>query len=440
MCTAARWCRRPRPTVLPDNDVESLVADATTAYVGTPLGVGQFDLVAATFRPTRTLGPGLFAHALQLGPAGLEVGTLDQGVKEVTLHSAPRLRNASITAPLDAGTGSPAERVDGFVTAPGALYALSGGALLGRTHAGWVPALQAPASVLADRNISALAFAPDGHLYVGFFDHGLDILMPDASVPPRHWETDSLFCINRLQVDPVRHTVAAATANGLVLFDTNGTPRQTLTRRDGLLSEHVTDIAFTPAGAVVATPAGLTFLNASGAESLYAFQGLVNNHVYTLAAGQGANGAATELLAGTLGGLSVLESEQVRRSYTATNSTLRHNWITALLPIAPGSYLVGTYGAGLETLEPDGVFTPADLPAGMPHDLVINPNAMLRTPSHILAGTLGHGMLVYTVATGRWRSVTAGLPSRNVTAFAERAGQIYIGTENGLVRIAEAHL
>ena len=46
----------------------------------------------------------------------------------------------------------------------------------------------------------------------------------------------------------------------------------------------------------LATPAGITFLDESGAHSIYAFQGLVNNHVYAL----GADG--DKLVAGTLGG------------------------------------------------------------------------------------------------------------------------------------------
>jgi ligand-binding sensor domain-containing protein len=49
-------------------------------------------------------------------------------------------------------------------------------------------------------------------------------------------------------------------------------------------------------------------------------------------------------------------------------------------------------------------------------------------------------MLVYSIASGRWSAVTNGLPSLNVTAFTARAGEIYIGTENGLVRIPEANL
>ena len=40
----------------------------------------------------------------------------------------------------------------------------------------------------------------------------------------------------------------------------------------------------------------------------------------------------------------------------------------------------------------------------------------------------------------RWSPYHRGLPSLNVTAFAARDGELYIGTENGLVRIAEAKL
>ncbi len=306
--------------------------------------------------------------------------------------------------------------------------------LVAHTGAGWRPALAAATATLTDRNISALAFAPDGSLYIGFFDRGLDIL--NATGQTRHYEDDHLFCINHLALDPVRQTIAAATANGLVLFDRQGTPRQTLTRRDGLISDHVTDIAFTHAGTTLATPAGLTFITPSGTESLYAFQGLVNNHVYTLAAG-----ASDRVLAGTLGGISLLEAEAVKRNFTVTYSGLKHNWITALALAPQGGWLVGTYGAGVMTLSADGnTFTAAELPAGTVHDLVINPNALLVTRAHVFVGTLGHGMLVLDIAANRWSVIDKDLPSLNVTAFAERDGVLYIGTEEGLVRIAEAKL
>ncbi|MGA2591307.1 MAG: hypothetical protein ABSH32_15415 [Bryobacteraceae bacterium] len=39
-----------------------------------------------------------------------------------------------------------------------------------------------------------------------------------------------------------------------------------------------------------------------------------------------------------------------------------------------------------------------------------------------------------------WTSVTAGLPSANVTALAARGGVLYIGTDNGLMRVPEGRL
>jgi hypothetical protein len=428
---------------LPDDQVESIAVSSAHAFVGTPTGTAEFDLAAPSFRPVRTLAQGTFSHALTLDEHQLIIGTLDQGIQQVALKAGPAIRRVSISA---GPAASSLQRVDAFLPAPDALYALADGTLLRRSGTAWTPALPLEPAALSDANISALAFAPDGTLYIGFFDRGIDLLSPEGAI--RHIEDDHLFCINRLVLDPQRHTIDAATADGLVLFDAQGRPRQTLTHRDGLISDHVTDVTFTSAGTALATPAGITFLGPSGAESLYAFQGLVNNHVYALAS----TGDSGQLIAGTLGGISILQSNVVERNLTVANSTLKHNWITSLLPMPDNSVLVGTYGAGLETLDSQGRFTPVELPAGTPRGLsglsglgdlgglVINPNALYATASHIFAGTLGNGMLVYSIATGRWSAVTTGLPSLNVTAFAARAGEIYIGTENGLVRIPEANL
>ena len=431
-------------TGLPDRQIETLLVSERTAYAGTPLGVAEFDLAAASFRPARVLAAGVFSHALAIDTATgqLSVGTLDQGIRQVTLAAASYLRHASIVAPRDEAGPTSAQRVDAFLpqtSASAPRFALADGALIERSGSTW-SAVQTSASAtvaaLADRDISALAFAPDGSLYVGFFDHGLDILSPNDHDNVRHLEDDHLFCINRLALDPERQTIAAATANGLVLFDRQGTARQALTRRDGLISDHISDIVFTHTGLVLATPAGITFLGAAGAESLYALQGLVNNHVYALGSAPG----SSQLLAGTLGGLSVLEQGSVRRNFTAANSGLKHHWITAILPQPAGGYLIGTYGAGIQQLAPDGSFLAIDLPTGTPGNLIVNPNAMLATHNHIYAGTLDHGLLVFSAASGRWSNVTHGLPSRNITAFAERDGELYIGTDNGLVRIAESKL
>jgi ligand-binding sensor domain-containing protein len=180
----------------------------------------------------------------------------------------------------------------------------------------------------------------------------------------------------------------------------------------------------------LATPAGITFLTPTGARSIYAFHGLVNNHVYTL----GAEG--TRLLAGTLGGLSVLNEGQVRMNYTTANSGLKANWITALAQVGD-AWFVGSYGGGIFRLDANGRCETFPNAAGA---FVVNPNAMLASGQRVYAGTLERGLYVYDRALGRWSHFTAALPSPNVTALAVHNGYLYIGTDNGLIRIPEQNL
>jgi ligand-binding sensor domain-containing protein len=65
---------------------------------------------------------------------------------------------------------------------------------------------------------------------------------------------------------------------------------------------------------------------------------------------------------------------------------------------------------------------------------------MLVTARLVLAGTLGDGLYVYDRERARWSVIHEGLPSLNVTALAESKGYIYVGTDNGLVRIQEPRL
>ncbi len=67
----------------------------------------------------------------------------------------------------------------------------------------------------------------------------------------------------------------------------------------------------------------------------------------------------------------------------------------------------------------------------------INANARLATQRGIYAGTAGQGLAFLPKGEQRWRFWTTGLPSNNVTALATDGSNLYIGTDNGLVRIAE---
>ena len=286
-------------------------------------------------------------------------------------------------------------------------------------------ALEAPGAVLADGNISALGIA-DGKVWVGYFDHGLDILEADEQ-HAQHVEDQHVFCVNRIVGAPDEKSVAVATANGLVVFDQAGRVQQVLSRSDGLIADHVTDVVYRENRIVAATPAGITFFDAGGARSIYAFEGLINNHVYAL----GISGE--QVMAGTLGGLSRLEREKIAENFSTANSTLPRNWISAVAPLGH-DWMIGTYGGGVARLDEFGHFHNYDVATGA---IEINPNAMLATDEHVFAGSLGRGLFVYDRATERWKNLREGLPSLNVTAFATANGFIYIGTDNGLVRIRE---
>jgi ligand-binding sensor domain-containing protein len=65
---------------------------------------------------------------------------------------------------------------------------------------------------------------------------------------------------------------------------------------------------------------------------------------------------------------------------------------------------------------------------------------MLATARRVYAGTMERGLYVYDRSLGRWSDVTATLPSPNVTALTVHNGYLYIGTDNGLIRILEESL
>jgi ligand-binding sensor domain-containing protein len=408
---------------LPDPQVLSIAVAGETAYVGTPLGVVQF----RDGQRVRTLADGFFARTLALRGDTLYVGTEDEGLVEVPLRVEARPKPAQ-GVPLDAdAAAAPILRLENV---EGEIYAAGASAIYGFDPARkqWRPVLTAQKFVLADRNVAALALS-SGRLWVGYFDRGLDVL--DASLEHAvHHEDDTLFCINRIVPDPEHARTAVATANGLMMFDSSAQPRQAMGRKDGFLSDHITDVAFRDGGLVVATPAGLSFVDRSGVHSLYAFQGLVNNHVYAVAT------RGAETVAGTLGGLSILDEDKVRASYTTANSHLKHNWITAVIPVGE-EWFAGTYGAGVLRLDSASEWHSfADLKAGF----VVNPNAMLVSGDRIYAGSLDRGLFIFDRASGRWTNSIVGLPSKNVTALASGGGYLYAGTDNGLVRIAEGVL
>jgi ligand-binding sensor domain-containing protein len=433
---------------LPDRRVEQIALAGGKAYIGTPMGVAEM----REGKVARVLAKGRYARALLADGDALLVGQMEAGVMRVPLSGpendilARRPIAARAGGDFDQNLGGKPEKhtsgakapayhpvpitVEQFLAVGDARYALATNGLLRREPDGaWRRILGGGEGQLTDRDISALLVASDGRLWVGYFDRGLDILSATGATV-EHVEDEHIFCVNRIVEDSRQGLIAVATANGLVIFDRDGREKQVLGREAGLIADHVTDVALYKDGMALATPAGITFLDKSGAHSIYAFQGLINNHVYAL----GADG--DKLVAGTLGGLSLLSGGEVRRNLNTATSGLKHNWITALAPVG-NDWFVGTYGMGVMRLTADGNVMPTEATRA---GVVVNPTAMAADGRMVLAGTLGQGLLVGDATGTRWRTVTAGLPSLNVTALVIHNGVVYVGTENGLVKIDEGKL
>ncbi len=415
---------------LPDVQVLSLFTHSANTWAGTALGIAEFQ--GGRFH--RQLGSGVFAQALLAQPEKgqsnkLWVGTMDEGVLSLALSAKlPR---------LSAGRQLESQQLSNAVA-----FTDFGSQVLGITPSSVIalpgdePVIETPAATLASGHITALHVDSHNRLWIGYFDRGLDLLNLEHRERALHWEDDRLFCVNRVKEDPVNGTVAVATANGLVLFDRTAHIRQIIDRNAGLISSHVTDVLFRPASVgnsslVAATPAGISFLDNGVISSVYAFHGLVNNHVYTLAAHD------NELMAGTLGGFSLLSGGLVEASFTTANSSLHQNWITASVAVDKDIYL-GTYGSGVIRLT--GAVKLANYREFRQGRFEINPNAMVATGRAVYAGTAGQGLVIQHRGEERWQFVSEGLPSENVTALEASGGYVYIGTDNGLVRIREQDL
>ena len=406
------------PEGLPDPNVTAILTTGATAFAAGPMGIAEF----RGGRFYRALAGGFFTSALALQGDFLLAGSLEEGIAAIPLSPrVPRL----VRPPA----GQPQGAIRRLLNVPGAILAATSTGLYASTtgESAWKFVAGAEPGKLADRNISALALDSAGRLWVGYFDRGLDVLDGDRV---SHFENDALYCVNRIAANPADGTTAVATANGLVLFDNRPAERQVLRRAQGLIADDVTDIAIQGKAMALATPAGITLVDDTGTHSVSDFHGLVNQHVYALAQDD------RRLLAGTLGGLSVLEDGIVRASYTTFNSRLKHNWITAIQRVGD-DWFVGTYGAGVLRFTRHGDW---DAFPDLRGSLVINPNAMLVTPARVYAGTMENGLAIYDRLTARWHFSTEGLPSLNVTALASGNGTLYIGTDNGLVRAAEQNL
>ena len=380
-------------------------------YVSTPSG-SQI-LKEKKFYP---LAKNLFVTSFAIDTPLLWVATRDRGV--IPFNNQYSAANQARTSALRRRSPTVVKKVGAI------LLAASGSQISFLDNNEWRN-WNATDSVLSDVNVSSLLRLPNGELWIGYFDRGLDILSPAGELVT-HLSDETLFCINHLSSDSDGR-VYVSTSNGLVVFQPDRT-RKVYRIEDGLLSDRVMQtLPLDPAGRVVAiaTTQGFTLKEGEAMKSLYAFHGLVNNHVYTMA------NAREEIFLGTLGGISRVSKMLVTGSWTQMDSGLKRNWVNALATV-DGQLFVGTYGSGIQVRTEDGQWR--DFPA-LPQDLEINPNALFFDGKYLFCGTLDRGFFVYDTTDGTWKQVTRDLPGLNVTAFATDNHFLYVGTDRGLLQM-----
>jgi ligand-binding sensor domain-containing protein len=202
---------------MPDDDVTSLAIRKPAVYAGTPLGVAEFE----GGQLKRVLAKNYFAQALAMDDRTLTVGTVDEGIVRVPLDAR------TVAQRIRANGGQAAQQqnaaaASAFFSTQDGLMAVTNEGLLERSgqENSWRPVLRAARPLLSDSNISALAFAPDGALWIGYFDRGLDVATIRGDVEKvTHREDEHIFCVNRILADNRNARIDVATANGLALFD-----------------------------------------------------------------------------------------------------------------------------------------------------------------------------------------------------------------------------
>ncbi len=266
---------------------------------------------------------------------------------------------------------------------------------------------EAEARALSENRLTAAAAGPEGDLWIGTFEHGVDVMGPDYSLRAHLAEPgfEAVDCIRPSESEGLMYV---GTSRGVLVYSGMRLAGK-ITKEDGLIGETVFDVLpLANGGLAIATNRGITFRAASGLESITAFNGLVNNHVYALAQ------IGDIMAAGTLGGLSLVQGRRALASFTAADSPLGHNWITALAEDGARLY-VGTFGGGVSAMQKDGKWLPSFSALGR---LNVNQNAMIIADNRLVAGTFESGLFVIDPETGEDREWKGGLTSPNVTGIA----------------------
>jgi hypothetical protein len=303
-----------------------------------------------------------------------------------------------------------------LVSSEGVLFADTPDGLFRRDAAGWrLAEARPPALPAGAAHVSALSFLGP-RLVAGIFGGGL-VVADGTGLAWREVPGSAAWGVNALL--PAGGTMFVASLRGAARFD--GARLVPLEGPGAAFS-----LAATRDGVAIGYGQGVLL---PGASLVSAFHGLPGNQATALAAGE-------SLFVGTPSGLGALDGRRVRWRATGNEGHLPHPWVQALL-VTEEAHYVGTYGGGLarrargRTLADGASLEPFPETEG----LKTSAGALVAVEGHVFAGTEGHGLWRLRADGRRFEPVALPLPSPTVTALAARAGELWVGTDQGLARV-----
>jgi ligand-binding sensor domain-containing protein len=171
-----------------------------------------------------------------------------------------------------------------------------------------------------------------------------------------------------------------------------------------------------------------------GSSLLSAFHGLPGNQALALAAGE-------SLFVGTPSGLGAVDGRRVRWRATGSEGRLPHPWVQALL-VTEDALFVGTYGGGIaRRSRVRGMADGAALePFPETEGVKVSAGGLAEVEGRVYAATEGRGLWRLRPDGSRFEPLGLSLSSPRVTSLAARADALWVGTDEGLVRVPLAVL
>jgi hypothetical protein len=302
----------------------------------------------------------------------------------------------------------------------GLLFVDTATGLYRRTPTGWVLARPRPKSLPPGPcHVNALAFH-DSQLVVGIFNGGLAVA--ERNGPARTWWTvpgSTAWGVNALLSAGGRLHVASL--RGASQFD-----GKKLVPLAGSEAGAAFSLATTRDGVAIGYGQGVMV---PGTRFLSAFHGLPGNQALALAAGE-------SLFVGTPSGLGAVQGSRVAWRVAAGEGKLPHPWVTALA-LRGDDLFIGTYGGGVtrRSPQPEGALSGTFESFPETEGLKVNPGCLVEGEGRLYLGTDGQGLFRLSPDGKRFVRLKLPLPSLHVTAILSGPEGLFIGTDEGLVRV-----